>query len=171
MILLFLTAALAAEPVCKAPHTAPAETLSVAWVSPLGERVGARGSIDVVRTRDLREALASRADHDLGRMLQLLGLRRQSDPPSRRYKVTIFDVRGADLCRTIEGIDEPVTLEGVRSCPRGKPAGKQDGCGFTVDRADGSRGLEAFRIRWEDAARDGFCVLPAERFVAEARRG
>src|SRR5690606_12316786 len=97
--------------------------------------------------------------------------RRRGDALSRRWKVTLFDVRGADLCRPVADLEEPARLEGAVTCARGKPAGLQDGCGFTVDRADGSRGLEAFRIRWEDAARDGFCVLPVDRFVAEAARG
>lgn len=144
MIALLLGVALASEPVCGG-LTAPGETLSVAWVSPLGQRVGPRGTVEVVRTRDLRAALQDRAGGQLGRMLQLLGLRRSAAPPSRRWKVTVFDVRGADLCRP-------------------------SGCGFTVDRADGSRGLEIFRVRWADAARDGFCVLPAQRFVDEAAR-
>lgn len=170
MIALLLGVALASEPACEG-LTAPGERLSVAWVSPVRERVGVRGTIDVVRTADLRAALHDRAGGQLGRLLQVLGLRRRGDAPSRRWKVTLFDVRGADLCRPVADLEEPARLEGAVTCARGKPAGLQDGCGFTVDRADGSRGLEAFRIRWEDAARDGFCVLPAERFVAEAARG
>lgn len=169
MIALLLGVALASDPVCEG-LTAPGDALSVAWVSPLGQRVGPRGVIDVVRTRDLREALQGRAGGRLGRMLQLLGLRRSATTPSRRWKVTVFDVRGADLCRPIADLEAPVTLEGATSCARDRTRGQTDGCGFTVDRADGSRGLETFRVRWEDAARDGFCVLPAQRFVAEAAR-
>lgn len=169
MIALLLGVALASEPVCGG-LTAPGETLSVAWVSPLGQRVGPRGTVEVVRTRDLRAALQDRAGGQLGRMLQLLGLRRSAAPPSRRWKVTVFDVRGADLCRPLADLEAPVTLEGVPSCARDRTRSRTDGCGFTVDRADGSRGLEIFRVRWADAARDGFCVLPAQRFVDEAAR-
>ena len=48
---------------------------------------------------------------------------------------------------------------------RSKPDSDSTGCGYTVDRASGDPGLVQFRAEWDDLARNGFCVLPAERFV------
>ena len=36
---------------------------------------------------------------------------------------------------------------------------------LTTDRADDTRGVDVFSLRWRDAAAAGFCVLPAERFL------
>lgn len=157
----------AAQPACDVALTAPTAELSVAWVSPLRQKVGRRGWLEVVRTAELRREVASQ-NRSVGRMLQLLGLRKRGTEPGRRWKVTIFDVRGADLCRPLAGYEEPATVEGVATCPGrlGRPTRTYSGCGWTTDLADGAPGLETFRIRWEDAARNGFCVLPAERFVS-----
>ena len=39
------------------------------------------------------------------------------------------------------------------------------GCGYSRDTGSGSRGLDVLRVRWEDAAREGFCVMPLDRFL------
>ena len=46
-----------------------------------------------------------------------------------------------------------------------RPSSDADACGHAVDRATDQPGVEVFRARWRDLAREGFCVLPAERFV------
>jgi len=105
-------------------------------------------------------------------MLQVLGLRRTDRDPRRRYKVTIFDVVTTGLCRPLAGYEDPAAVEGMVTCPEklGKETDRYDGCGFTTDLATGATGLELYGARWNDVARNGFCVLPAERFVAGARR-
>ena len=137
----------------------PPETLSVAWVSPLPRR--AHGWLEVVRTRD-----AARQG-DVGRMLQALGRRRKDTAPRRRYKVVVFDVSATALCRGVAGVEEGAVVGGVRACADRltRSTRSTDGCGHVVDRADDSAGVEVFRARWRDLAREGFCVLPAERFV------
>ncbi len=140
--------------------TRPEETLSVAWVSPLGKR--ARGWIRVARTSDI----ASLGD-ELGRTLQALGLRRSERDPGRRYKVVIFDVVSDDLCRPVEGVQEGQVIAGVRACTErlAKPSSSDDACGHAIDRETDRPSVEVFHARWRDLAREGFCVLPAERFV------
>jgi len=105
-------------------------------------------------------------------MLQMLGMRRTDRDPIRRYKVTIFDVASTGLCRPLEGYEDPAAIEGMVTCPSklGKVTERYDGCGFTTDLATGAEGLELYGARWNDVARNGFCVLPADRFVAGARR-
>ena len=145
----------------------PAEMLSVAWVSPVGQTVGRRGTVDVVATADLKSFVAEEAKGSVGRMLQHLGLRKRARDPARRYKVVVFDVRRADLCRPVVGYENPAALNGVASCtPRAsKPDSDSTGCGYTVDRGSGEPGLVEYQAEWADLARNGFCVLPAERFV------
>jgi hypothetical protein len=59
----------------------------------------------------------------------------------------------------------------VPSCPESTTRFKEahDGCGTLVDRA-GGEGPTVYRARWRDVVRNGFCVLPAERFVGGQRR-
>lgn len=174
MIALLAGIALAADPAvapgCDAALTPPSQDLSVAWVSPLRDQVGRGGWLEVVRAGDLRRVVRERSGGSMARTLQLLGLRKRAKEPTRRWKVTIFDVRGADLCRPLEGYEEPAAVEGAVTCaPRlSRSTRTYEGCGWTTDLADGSPGLETFRIRWEDAARNGFCVLPADRYLAQA---
>jgi hypothetical protein len=159
MIVALALASLAAP--CDVASLAQApETLSVAWVSPLGRR--ARGWIRVTRTSDV-VALGT----DLGRTLQGIGLRKRPASPSRRYKVTVFDVAAGDLCRAIQGVEPGAEVAGVAACVErlSKPNTEVDGCGHVIDRATSEPGIEVFHARWRDLAREGFCVLPAERFV------
>jgi hypothetical protein len=117
----------------------PGRTISVAWVSPLGRRAGNNKFLEVVPTVELRRAAA--ADASLARTLQRLGMRRSSREPNRRYKVVVFDA----------------------------PTDQLLGCGATVDRATDAAGLPVYGATWATLAADGFCVLPAARFVAGDR--
>lgn len=167
IVLGWAVAALAGElPACEVSLRPPTEAVSVAWVSPLGQRVGRRGWLEVVRTADLRRALEAQSG-GVGRMLQLLGVRRKARDPARPWKVTVFDVHGVDLCRPLAGHEDPAAVEGAVTCPErlGRVTRTYDGCGWTTDLGADRPGLEIFRIRWEDAARNGFCVLPADRYV------
>ncbi len=149
------------------------EAVSVAWVSPSGRTVGRRGRLSVVRTAELRGWLAEQERPTVGRMLQRLGLRRRERTPRRPWKVVIFDVEPQDLCRPVAGYPDPVAMAGLVTCaPRAsRPRAGQTGCGHTVDRATGGEGLEQYQGQWADLARNGFCVLPAERFVETVVRG
>lgn len=167
MIGLWLALAWAGEaPSCGAVTLDPVEAaVSVAWVSPAGRSVAAGRELEVVPTASLR-ALASQ-DGSVARLLQRVGERGSPREPKRRWKVVIFEAEPGDLCRTVAGHDDPVAVGGLVTCRPGPsdPDPGQTGCGTTVDRATGAAGLPQFRGRWRDLARNGFCVLPAERFV------
>jgi hypothetical protein len=171
--LLLMSVAQGQDEICKGDYRAPPESLSVAWVSPLRAKVGAQGWIRVVRTQDLRAWAEAETGSGLGRMLQSLGLRRTDRDPRRRYKVTIFDVASTGLCRPLAGYDDPVAIDGMVTCPArlSKVTRSYAGCGFTLDRATGEAGLELYSARWNDVARNGFCVLPADRFLLGLRGG
>jgi hypothetical protein len=160
-------AALAGEPqTCTAELQREPDALSVAWVSPLGAHVGSGGWLTVVPTADLHRWVAEERP-GVGRFLQRLGLRKSDATPRRGWKVTIFDVSAAELCRPLSAYETPGTVEGVASCDgHDRVEGAYDGCGSLTDRADGSASLPVFRVLWADAARDGFCVLPVERYLA-----
>ena len=49
------------------------------------------------------------------------------------------------------------------------PTDQLHGCGATVDRATDGAGLPMYGATWATLAADGFCVLPAARFVAGDR--
>jgi len=167
--LLTLALALAGEPVTCEEQSwpEPDEVLSVAWVSPVGQTVGRRGTVEVVPTADLKAFVAAESKDSVGRMLQRLGMRKKARDPVKRFKVVVFDVRRVDLCRPVQGYENPAALDGVASCtPKAsKPDSDSSGCGYTVDRATGEPGLLEYQAEWADLARNGFCVLPAERFV------
>ena len=169
MIAWVLALALGAEPVSCTDKSwpEPEEVLSVAWVSPVAQTVGRNGSVEVVPTADLKAFVQAESKGSVGRMLQRLGMRKKAKEPNKRFKVVIFDVRRADLCRPVSGYENPAALDGVASCPPRESKADSDstGCGYTVDRASGDPGLVQFRAEWDDLARNGFCVLPAERFV------
>ena len=165
---LWLALAFAEEPSCAevALPDAP-EAMSVAWVSPVAKRVGRNGTVQVVSTAALRSWVAREGEGSIARMLQQLGLRSRAAEPKKRWKVVVFDVVSQDLCRPVVGHEEPVNLAGVVSCSEraSQPDRTQGGCGYTTDRATGEMGMEVFQGRWAELARNGFCVLPAERFV------
>jgi hypothetical protein len=90
------------------------------------------------------------------------------------YKITIFDVQGQWLCRPIlDGVDGEDS-NGVAIC--GDSDSKSihhhrpgyTGCGYTLDTAASSRGLDVYRIRWSEASAWGFCVMPLDRFITGA---
>jgi hypothetical protein len=155
--------------VCGEALGAPAEVVSVAWVSPVGRRVGGRAWLEVVPTGELRRWMSAE-DPTIGRLLQRMGQRKTERDPRRRFKVTVFEVRAADLCRPVEGALEAIA--GVASCEGGlgRSTATYSGCGYTTDLRDGARGFDVYRVQWRDAAVQGFCVLPGERFVAEGGR-
>ena len=166
MIAIFAAAALAAEPACTQDLAAAPDRLSVAWVSPLGARVGANGWLTVVSTTSLRQFVAAERP-GVGRLLQHLGERRRATDPHRRYKITIFDVEAGSLCRPVEGLDEPDLAGGMAACPKKKSDLHRayTGCGVLTDLANMSASLQVYRLTWADAAYAGFCVLPVERFL------
>ncbi len=131
---LFISAALAQQgpPECELESGLSADTVSVAWVAPVRKRAGNNAWLEVVKTAELRDWVRTSKAPGIGPMLHTLGLRKNADPPRRRYKVTIFEVRGDQLCGS-----------------------------------DAELGLDSWTVRWRDVARRGFCMLPAERFVAE----
>jgi hypothetical protein len=141
VILLAIGVAAARVPdVClTAERPEPGRTISVAWVSPLGRRAGNNKFLEVVPTAELRRTAT--ADGSLARTLQRLGMRKSSKEPDRRYKVVVFDA----------------------------PTEQLYGCGATVDRATAGAGLPVYGATWATLAADGFCVLPATRFIAGDR--
>ena len=147
-----------------------AEATQVAWISPVGARVGARGWMEVIELADL-EGWAKEHGKDPARFLQAAGVvgKKARRAHSVRWKVTIFDVGRDATCRPIEGALPGATVASVLVCEKPKPLqGAQKGftgCGYTRDTGAGSRGLDVLRVRWEDAAREGFCVMPLDRFL------
>jgi hypothetical protein len=168
-VIALLALAAAAEPgACTEALSPPPDALSVAWVSPLGRHVASRGYLDVVPTADLRRWVADTRP-GLGALLQHLGLRKRDRDPHRRYKVAIFDVARADLCRPVDDVEEGAVVAGVTVCPANRSdVNASDSCGSWRDAATGAPSFPLYRVRWLDAARDGFCVLPADRFLAAA---
>ena len=167
----FFAPAQAAE--CEAVEPLP-QAVQVAWISPVRKRVGVRGYIEVVRVSDIRE-LASRTNRDPVRLLQGMGLvgpkgHRGLIPRARNYKVTFFDIDSAWLCRSIVGQGPTAAVAGLAVCPKSQLRGGRyyTGCGYSRDAKTNARGLDVFRIRWRDAVRRGFCVMPLERFLEGA---
>lgn len=142
----------------------PDSHLSVAWIAPRSRRVTNRSWLTVMPTVDLL-AFVEIEEPTVGRLLEFVGQRRGGrKEPRRQYKVVIFDVARDSLCRPVDTSDERVT--GVEVCePKTRHFRHTDGCGFILDRADRRVGPPAFRARWADLVRAGFCVLPAERFL------
>ena len=145
----------------------PKETLAVAWVSPVRRQVLGSTWLEVVANRDLA-SLVKREKAGVGRILQALGMRRRSSDPKRRFKVVVFEVDRGILCRPLEDMAEGSTVKGVRVCPQGLSRRGPE-CAYTEDRATKSKGLDVYRVRWKDAARNGFCVIPAHRYAAQTR--
>lgn len=167
----FLSSAAAAE--CEAVHPLP-QAVQVAWVSPVRRRVGVRGYIEVVRVSDIR-AFAAQNNRDPVRLLQGLGLvgpkgHRGLRPRARQYKVTFFDIDSSWLCRSVVGQEPTAVVGGLVVCPKSQQSGGRyyTGCGYSRDSKTEKRGLDVFRIRWRDAVRKGFCVMPLDRFIEGA---
>lgn len=169
LLALLLSFAHAAEPpTCDALPAPRSERVSVAWVAPAGAHVGVSGWLTVVEQNRLRSWVDAEGA-DLARLLQGLGRRKSPKRPSRPWVVAIFEVDVDALCRPVAAPEAPADVAGVAVCDRQDKGvtGKHAGCGYTVDRADGRRGLDVYRIRWKDAAATGFCVLPADRWLTQ----
>ena len=147
-----------------------ADPTQVVWISPTRAHVRARGWMEVIEMDDL-EAWAKEHGKDSVRFLQAAGVVSKSGHKARSttWKVTIFDVARDITCRPIEGAVPGTPVGSVAVCEDQKPAkgGHHGftGCGYTRDTGSGSRGLDVLRVRWEDAAREGFCVMPLDRFL------
>ena len=173
MLAWWLSVALAQEPAdlsdCLADLEAPTPRLSVAWITPVARRARRGTSLEVIPTAELVTWIRDQ-EPSVGRFLQAAGLRKRGTDPRGLYRVTLFDADSADLCRPID-TDEPMeSVAGLPSCAPGlgRMNDRRDGCGHALDRASGKPGFTLVRVEWQDAARQGFCVLPAQRFVEEA---
>lgn len=157
----FLLATAYAQDAC-GELSLPPERLQVAWVSPEPARVGLHGTMMVVTTRALL-ALAAERKQDAAAVLSGLGVAN----PSGEWKVTLFDVDRAELCRPIAGEGAEAGLnrcDHARRPPRVRPRA-WTGCGTLADAADGARTLDVYGVEWADAADEGFCVMPLSRFL------
>jgi hypothetical protein len=148
------------------------EATQVAWISPVRARVGARGWMEVVELEDL-EAWTKQNGKEPERLLQVAGVvgKKARRARSVLWKVTIFDVARDTTCRPIKSALPGSEIASVAVCDskqqspaRGARRGFT-GCGYTLDTGAGTRGLDVLRVRWEDAAREGFCVMPLDRFL------
>ncbi len=169
MVGLIAAWALAGEPVkaCEGPWPAPEQALSVAWVSPLRDRAGNNRWLTLTPTAELRAYGRGEAKGSVARVLQHLGARKRSKEPRRAYKVVVFDVPVDALCRPLGDHDGGAELvDGVRACVAQATRLREahDGCGRLVDHGGGAT-TPVFRARWRDVVGNGFCVLPAERFL------
>lgn len=153
----------------------PSETMQVAWVSPIGQRVGPAAWVEVVRVKDLRGWLQA-SDKTQVRTLQALGMVPRSGGKSAesQYKITLFDVRSDWLCRPIEGAVPGEMHGGMPVCEERQqkglgPARKGfTGCGYSLDTGASTRALDVYRVQWDVAATWGFCTMPLERFLGGA---
>jgi hypothetical protein len=154
---------------------APGAQVQIAWVSPLRKTVGARGWIEVVRVSDLRTWVRDH-EEDTTRVLQVLGVkgRRARAVDAQDYKITLFDVDAAWLCRPIDGGTPGEPHQGVSICEEPQQDSLwahrrgYSGCGYSLDTGASVRGLDVYRIRWSEASAWGFCVMPMERFIKGA---
>lgn len=157
----------ACEPVKEVP-----DSLQVAWVSKAGATAGNNSWLEVVQLGELR-GLIGRSSRDSPTVLRALGLLGRVQKARAAYKVVVFEVARASMCRPMDG--EPGTdVAGVPICDHPeqrqgvgvKPAA-YTGCGYGTNLGAGVRGLDIFRVRWADAVAKGFCVLPWDRMLAE----
>ena len=149
------------------------DSIQVAWVSPVSKSVGMNGWMETVRVADLR-AWIRKNGTDQVRLLKGLGMVRAKGgkyAAKRKYKITVFDVKREWLCRPIEDGTPGAVNQGVTICEEKQHKGLwghkrgYTGCGYIEDTLSQSRSMDAFRIRWGDASRSGFCVMPLERFL------
>ena len=173
-LLLASPARAASGSACQEFSAVPA-SLQVAWVAPLGHRVGASSALEVVRVSDLRDA--AREAGQPGRLLQMLGMMGRKVRPGRverGWQVVVFDVEADWLCRPVEDVPAGQDQSGVRACDDAgsKALGGHrrgfTGCGYSLDTGASTRGLDVFRLDWETASTWGFCLMPLDRFMAGA---
>ena len=103
--LLVLLATSVAAPTCDGVDSV-SESVQVAWISPVRQRVSSDRYMEVVRLADLRAWVKKNGD-DQARLLQALGLvgKRAGWRSEMDWKVTIFDVRADWICRPIRGMN------------------------------------------------------------------
>ena len=179
MISLILSIAVsdAAATECASVTSLP-EAVQIAWVSPVQEQARSKEMIEVVQLQDLQRWMDAE-QADAKQVLHHLGMlpkrsRRTIDPDM--YKIVIFDVETDSLCRSVAMSEDSTTLviKGLSVCTeRAKPAKLYSrygytGCGYTWDTQSQSKGLDVYRISWQDASKWGFCVLPLSRFLLGA---
>ncbi len=171
---LWLSGAATASSACEEVGTVP-DALQVAWVAPLGKRVRPGTRLEVVRVADLRAS--ARAAGDPVRLLQSLGMlgRRPSlRKQERDWQVLVFDVRASWLCRPMDELEPGQQAAGVAVCelddqgPVARHRKGFTGCGYSLDTAASTRGVDVFRTDWQTASSLGFCLLPLSRFMEGA---
>lgn len=160
---------------CESLQTVPGE-VQIVWISPVKEQVGLQESIEVVRLQDLQTWMTEEQPTatDVIAQMGMISKRQKKDIDPKDYKVTIFDVESAWLCRPIQGQTENAVIEGLSVC-EGKIRSNRlysrygfTGCGYTFNTQTQSRGLDVYRIDWREASTWGFCVFPLERFLEGA---
>ena len=166
MLTLFLSIVMSEASECSGVSPLP-EAIQIAWVSPVQEQARSKEMIEVVHLQSLQqwmdteEASAKQVLHHLGMLPKRS--RRTIDPDE--YKIVIFDVESTSLCRPIDLVEESTveSIEGLSVCSqRSKPLMYSrygyTGCGFTWNTQSQSRGLDVYRISWQEASKWGFCV-------------
>lgn len=157
---------------CEASADVP-DALQVAWISPMEKKARGSSALEVVRVKDLRAWIRAQGA-DEARLLHGLGLtpRAGGAPVDWDWKITLFDVRAEWMCRPVEGATGGEDMGGVAACEE-PDAGQirahrhgYTGCGYTLDTAASTRGLDIFRVSWESASSQGFCVMPLKRFLS-----
>jgi len=169
---LLVTAGPAHAQACEVAADVP-DAVQVAWISPMNRKVRGSTALEVVRVKDLRAWVRTQGA-DQARLLQGMGMapRGGGRVVDDDWKVTVFDVRSEWMCRPMEDTAGGEDLGGVPACEEpdaGRLRGHRHGytgCGYTLDTAASTRGLDVFRISWESASSQGFCVMPLSRFLA-----
>ena len=159
---------------CESPVATPAQ-VQVAWISPVNRRAHSSTTMEVVRVQDLRAWIREHGA-DPVRVLQGVGVLPRSGGAGADWdwKITIFDVRADWVCRPIEDGVPGAESGGVPICDEGDSSKLRasrygyTGCGYTLDTAASTRGIDVFRVDWETASSQGFCVMPLERFLTGA---
>lgn len=164
---LFAARAFACEPLTDVPAS-----VQVAWISPVRATVGAGAPMQVVRSVEL-QALARTHPDDPAALLRAVGLvGPKATAEVTDWKVSFFDVSRDVLCRPMVGVagdvkaGVPICEDNLQKPWRGTREKAWTGCGYLDDVASGLRTLDVFRVRWEAAVRDGFCLLPLARLLS-----
>ena len=177
MNLLFFLGVLGCTPKkipCSSNLYAPPQTFQVAWISKVGDTVGAHESIEVVPMKDLRLWVHNNQASTL-MVLQELGMISPKETDTidpLNYKITIFDVDRKMLCRPIRDAKEGVLRANVQICFQEEitPISWEHrhgftGCGYAIHSQTQKRSFDVFRVQWLDASSMGFCVFPMKRFL------
>ena len=153
------------------------ESLQVAWISPIRDTARSSEYIEVVRVRDLRAWVRANSSEPV-RVLQAAGMLERdvtNREAEQEYKITIFDVQRAWLCRPLLDVTPGEDISNVPACPAGEQEAADrahragfTGCGYTLDTGAATRGIDVYRVTWEEASAWGFCVMPLARFLEGA---